>query len=791
MKHPISIRINIITHFIIVIGLISGSLLGLEYYFGQKLAQSAANESFTQTARNVTQFIKGRDTLIKNMLYLSELYPDLTRSPKEMDQGATIRRFIMNMTRSENIYAMYVGHSNGDFFEVINMSVSSNLHQHFQAPDNTRWMIIRVYESTDGRVRQLDYLDTNFQLLSSRSESSDYFANKRPWFIRAFGTDEAIRTDPYLFANLKQKGITYAKAINGTDAVLAIDFTLERLNEVLHQWKLDSGSEIVMFGTDGHIIASSNSQAPDHQLNAFLTEALHKGETDQVIRYQEGKYDRFAQVSRLSKELGEDTYIGINRDAKTILAPYFTQIYYSLFIALIFLLLSIPFVLYMTSRIIKPIKALMHQNHKVKDRDFNEVKAISTNISELMDLSNSLVTMSKSIESYQKAQEQLMDAFIRLIADAIDAKSAYTGGHCQRVPEIALMLAREVSDSEEGAYKGFKIEGNDAWREFKIGAWLHDCGKVTTPEYVVDKSTKLETIYNRIHEIRTRFEVLWRDIDIEYYQRLEQGEERQSLTQWQQDAKQRLQNDFEFLAKANIGGEFLSAEHQQRIRDIGKRTWLRHFNNRLGLSEGELLRYPENEEAAVPAVEQLLSDKPEHLVPRVDFDAQAYERQGFKLEVPEHLYNYGELYNLQIEKGTLTEEERFKINEHVIMTIKMLDRLPYPEHMKQIPEFAGTHHETMIGTGYPRQLSKADLSIPARIMAIADIFEALTAVDRPYKKGKKLSEAIAIMSFMNKDQHIDSELFEVFLRSGVYKKYAKKYLHKDQIDEVDTEQYLS
>jgi len=444
----------------------------------------------------------------------------------------------------------------------------------------------------------------------------------------------------------------------------------------------------------------------------------------------------------------------------------------------------------MTSRIVQPIKALMVQNNKIKHRQFDEVTPIDSNIIEMIDLSDSLVSMSQSIQSYQKAQQELMDSFIRLIADAIDAKSSYTAGHCQRVPKIAIMLAKIVNESDEGICKQFKLETDDAWREFEIGAWLHDCGKVTTPEYVVDKSSKLEIIHNRIHEIRTRFEVLWRDIEIKYYQHLIQEGDSESLAAWKHEELQALLDDFAFIAESNIGGEFMSEDKKERIGTIVQRTWIRHFNDRIGLSDAELLRYHGVEERTLPVVEQLLSDKPEHRIERLNFDVEAYQKKGFKLDVPEYLYNYGEIYNLCIEKGTLTNEERFKIQEHVIMTIKMLDRLPYPEHMKKIPEYAGTHHETMNGTGYPRKLSKAELSIPARIMAIADIFEALTASDRPYKKGKTLSQAIRIMNFMKKDQHIDGELFELFLRSGIYKEYGQKYLSPDQRDEVDIESYL-
>jgi HD-GYP domain-containing protein (c-di-GMP phosphodiesterase class II) len=96
----------------------------------------------------------------------------------------------------------------------------------------------------------------------------------------------------------------------------------------------------------------------------------------------------------------------------------------------------------------------------------------------------------------------------------------------------------------------------------------------------------------------------------------------------------------------------------------------------------------------------------------------------------------------------------------------------------------------MIGTGYPKKLKRDDMSLTARMMAIADIFEALTAADRPYKKAKSLSEAVKIMSFMKKDQHIDPDLFELFLQSGVYLDYASEFLGEEQIDEVDITTYL-
>jgi HD-GYP domain-containing protein (c-di-GMP phosphodiesterase class II) len=387
------------------------------------------------------------------------------------------------------------------------------------------------------------------------------------------------------------------------------------------------------------------------------------------------------------------------------------------------------------------------------------------------------------------SQRLLMESILQLLASAIDAKSAYTGSHCARVPELARMLAEAACDVESGPLADFRFETEAEWREFRIGTWLHDCGKITTPEYVVDKATKLETIFNRIHEIRTRFEVLLRDAEIERLNAVLAGADPVVSRQTFEARRARLVEDFAFVAQCNIGAESMAPEHAERLREIGHQTWVRHFDDRLGLSHGEESRVATMPAAQLPAVEHLLADKPEHIVPRTD--EQRYDaRFGFRMDVPEHLYNFGELHNLSISRGTLTPEERYKVNEHIIQTIVMLDKLPLPPELKRVPEYAGTHHETLTGTGYPRRIDAGALSIPARIMAIADIFEALTASDRPYKKAKPLSEAVRILSAFKARKHIDPDLFDLFLSSGVYRRYAEIYLPPEQIDEVDVAVYL-
>jgi response regulator RpfG family c-di-GMP phosphodiesterase len=387
-----------------------------------------------------------------------------------------------------------------------------------------------------------------------------------------------------------------------------------------------------------------------------------------------------------------------------------------------------------------------------------------------------------------EAQEQLMENLFQMIATAIDAKSPYTGRHCNRVPELALMLAQEAHD-DETLFADFRFDTADEWREFKMGAWLHDCGKVTTPEYVIDKATKLETINNRIHEIRTRFEVLLRDAQIQRLLALNAGKTPEQADAQYQACTAQLHDDFAFIAACNTGTEPLSEQDLARLAQLAGIPWLRHFDDRLGLSVAEAERLVSEPVAQPPVREALLADKPRHVFER-DPLHPIDPRYGFKMAVPEKLYNHGELYNLSVVRGTLTLEERFKINEHMISTVMMLENMRFPKSLRRVPEYASTHHETLTGTGYPRQLGAQDLSVPARIMAIADIFEALTAPDRPYKKPNTVSEAIKVLFELKQRRQIDADLFDLFLSSRLYARYAHKFLKPEQIDEVDIAVYL-
>ena len=334
----------------------------------------------------------------------------------------------------------------------------------------------------------------------------------------------------------------------------------------------------------------------------------------------------------------------------------------------------------------------------------------------------------------------LFESFIKMIASAIDDKSPYTGGHCRRIPVLTMMLADAVDAYQSGPLKEFTINDKDRY-ELETAAWLHDCGKVVTPEYVMDKSTKLETIFDRIELVESRYEVLLRDAEIEYLKACmaaeEQGLDRDQLVDQYQSRCATLKSEINFLRQINVGSEFMSDEQVDRVYSLAQRVWVdRHGAQR-----------------------SLLIDD--------------------------------EIENLTIQRGTLNAHEREVINYHIVATIKMLESLPFPRHLQKVPEYAGGHHEKMDGSGYPKGLTRDQMSVQARIMAIADIFEALTASDRPYKKGKKLSECLKIMNYMKKDNHIDPDLFDIFIKQKVYLKYAEEFLDPEQIDDYSEDVILA
>ncbi|MGZ8153893.1 MAG: HD domain-containing phosphohydrolase [Burkholderiales bacterium] len=374
-----------------------------------------------------------------------------------------------------------------------------------------------------------------------------------------------------------------------------------------------------------------------------------------------------------------------------------------------------------------PIKS--HENEIIgvlqlinaKDRDTGAVKPFSEADRRLAESLASQAAIALTNRLLINHLEELFESFIKVINSAIDDKSPYTGGHCERVPSLTMMLADAVTRCQRGPLKDFRMTERDRY-ELKIAGLLHDCGKVTTPVHVVDKATKLQTIFDRIELVDTRFEVIKRDARIAFAEDSAALERRLA----------EIAEDREFLRRSNIGTESMKDADMDRVREIARKyRWV---------------------------------------------DAKGAEVDFLSEE---------EVKNLTIRAGTLTPEERQIINHHIEVTIQMLEALPWPKHLSNVVEYAGGHHERMDGKGYPKGLTREQMSVQARCMGIADIFEALTARDRPYKKGKTLSEALTILGKFKLNGHIDPDLFDIFMWERVYERYAREFMPDDQVDEVD------
>ena len=375
----------------------------------------------------------------------------------------------------------------------------------------------------------------------------------------------------------------------------------------------------------------------------------------------------------------------------------------------------------------KVIGVLQLLNAQKKDK----IVSFSEELVDLVEALSSQASVALTNQLLINEQKKLFRSFIKLVVDALDNKDPVTGGHCNRVPLISMMIADYINSDVDDMYKDFSFS-DDEMDELYVAAWLHDFGKVATPDHIMNKSTKLQGLYDKIDQVKLRFEILKRDIMIDMYEE-KSGKLDQTIIS---DELDKVKNDFIFLEKSNLGGEYMSKELQNKVYEIAK--------NKITI---------DNE------LQPILSDK------EVDF--------------------------LTISRGTLSEEDRQIMENHVSLSYELLDKLPYPEHLKQVPFYAGCHHEKLNGEGYPNGYKEEQLPLQARIIAIADVFEGLTAPDRPYKKPYKLSKALKILKFMVNDGEIDPTLFRLLITKKLYLKYAHENLDSEQIDVIDEKELLS
>ena len=777
----IRFRPTILSLFFMISLVIFTLLIYIQYNSNKKFALELSEASFERLSYELASKIEDQDEESYDFLTILSSYDFIDETPISNKKHSSLKVITTFLQNKNYIYSVYFAKNDSSFYELVNLEHNASVKTSLKAPENSRWLVIKIYEIAGKKLKFEEFLDSNLNLLQSFEKETNFKVSTRPWFIKAINSNTITKTEPYLFSSIDKYGISYVKKIKNKDLVIGLDITSKKLEEIINS-DLNEESKIFFYKTSGELLVSNHS-FKDELINKQL---FNFTKEDRIVSFDSKEYLH----GKFFFKNGEILQILFPLDK--LLQPSINQVYLFIVISFsLFLIIGVPLIIFASNLITKPIEKIVQENNKIKNRQFKKVKKVDSIIVEIDELSESLLDLSESVEKYQTNQKDLMDSFIKLIAVAIDEKSEYTGAHCKRVPELVSMIVDEINSSKDKAFEDFEIKDEEELREITVSAWLHDCGKVIIPEYVVDKATKLETIYNRIHEIRTRFEVIYRDLIIKSLEEKLQGKNIDEVEENLKNEHQKLKEDFEFIAKVNIGGEFLKDEDKQRVETIAKRTWYRYFDNTLGLSNDEKQRLKDKQkDETLPVKEDLLVNKPEHIIKRDENYKNKNDKYNFKMEVPENLYDLGEIYNLTISAGTLTKEERYKIQEHIVMTIKMLEELPFPEELKNVPLYAGAHHETLVGTGYPRKLKKENLPLVSRIIAFADVFEALTASDRPYKSSKTISESVKILHNMVKKEHLDKNIFEIFLKKGIYKEYAKKYLNKDQIDEINLDEFI-
>lgn len=813
-KKRLPFYVGITTLVVVIVITLSGLFMWISHRESKVAAIQMADRLFTEiNAKTLARYENALES-VAILAGSAARMPGMEKHPTQDGISHPAMPVMLNaLSFYDFLFSTYCGYADGSFIQIIAVRNKPEFRKLFTAPQATHYVLRTITMDDSGiRKQRWCFLDQNHQRIGEMNNlDPGYDPRRRPWYNRAQKETGAFFTKPYVFSSTHLPGITCAEQLLHGGGVFGADVTLDRFTRSLERQKISDRGILFLFDRDGQIIVNPEEN-PIKTVNGNDLDFISAQESaDPRVRTVVAQYRRQKdQLIDRTSEVTIDNMAYLVRCTPIKAALKFDQMIASiapvadftehiqrmqerifLFSGLV-LLVVLPLSFLISRKISSSLMRLERESIKIQLSDFSKSEPFDSSIKEIHSLIQAFLLMKTKIRGLLEQQRKLFDDFTKLIAGAIDAKSPYTGGHCARVPVIAEMLAEAVCESDAKPFADFCMDTADQRWEFEVAAWLHDCGKVTTPEYVVDKATKLETIYNRIHEIRMRFEVLLRDAQIDCYRKQLSGEtDTEQLEITLQEIQKQIADDFAFVAECNIGGEFMGDEKIERLNRIAARTWVRYLDDRIGISQDEAALKSSQSPPRLPVVENVLADKPEHLIPRSDPNPFDGDTHGFTMPVPQLMYNLGEIYNLSIRKGTLSPEDRFKINEHIIQTIIMLGRLEFPEYLKNVPEFAGAHHETMIGSGYPRGLKKEDMSIPARIMAIADIFEALTAADRPYKFPKRLSEALCIMSLMRDEKHIDADLFDLFLTSGVFQTYAEKYLAPGQIDGVDMSLYLS
>ena len=760
-KATLSIGVRLFSAFLFTSLLISTIAVSFHYYHSQMQAKNSILQTYQTTAEQIHHRIEQNKQQLSDQLTALTNSQDLTRYNKLTTKS--INRFAQILNKHEGYQSISVGFKNGNLQKLVALDKPDSA-QYIHQAKGAKWLLVSIQKNKTDTIKDEFYFDASFHFLSKFKETTTGDITTSEWYKKAL-------VQPISITSSSEKKIIYAKKINADSTVVAIESRLNDYAEFLG--KIDTPSlhnEMYLFTNKGRLLATSDTDKwknPEYSPYPLLLKIIDSKITNQLHEVKIGTQHYYAYLTNMISETDASSYLALLTPKQSVLLP---SIKTSVKIALICLVLSILLSWAFSLPISKAIRRLANGLETVKSEGYKTFPMKSSRFSEFNYINTAIAEMTEIIAQQSVKHSERAALFASLNAQIIDDKSLYNNNQINRSPVLAKILGIAVSDSDLPQLASFQLSSKTEFNTFKTTAWTHLYRNLSTVD-MVNKGSKLDTPYNRIHEIRMRFEVLWRDAEINYYQQSRANPElNKPLKEKLIKEQLQLMRDFEFIAKVNQGRDKLNSQDLARLQQLSEKTWLRYFDKSLGLSALEAL-HTSPKKQRLPATEVLLNQQQAEMID-LNLDIRA------------------ELTNLSIELGTATKEQQKQAQQQLDSINAMLGELSNNKNGCAVIDLS-MYHDSLHAVPYPKNTTQADLSIAEHILLLSDIFVTLTSVNNPIKSILSLSEAIDVLYRITLDKHIEVTIFKLFLTSGTYQKYVQQYLHTSQIDSVNIDKYLN
>ncbi|WP_417697794.1 HD domain-containing phosphohydrolase [Psychromonas sp.] len=768
-KATLSIGVRLFSAFLFTSLLISTIAASLHYYHSQKQAKDAVLQIYQTAADQIRYRTEQNKQQISDQLTALTSSQDLTRHNKLTTYS--INRFAQILNQHESYQSISVGFKNGNLQKLVALDKPESA-QYIQQVKGAKWLLVSIQKNNTDTIREEFYFDANFHFLNKFKETTTGDITTSAWYKAALSEITAITSQT-------EKTIIYSRKLNTDRAVIAIESRLNDYTDILSHINTPSLlREMYLFTNKGHLLATSDTdkwKSPERSPYPLLMELVDSQITNELREIEADTQTYYVYLTSMIGATGAPSYLALLAPKQSVLLP---SIKTSIEISLICLVLSILLSWRFSSPIGKALSRLINALAIAKSEEYKRFQTQPTRFSELNHINAALTDMTDLIAQQNIKHTERAALFASLNAQIIDNKALYNNNQISRSPTLTEMLGIAASDSNLPEFSCLTLSDQTKLNLLKTKAWKNLYHGLTTEE-IVNKGSKLAIPYNRIHEIRMRFEVLWRDAEINYYQQSRANPElNKPLKEKLIKEQLQLMRDFEFIAKVNQGHHKLTSQDQLRLQQLSEKTWLRYFDKSMGLSAIEMLHISPKKQR-LPATEVLLSQVTTDLVGDMDIEGTLANADT----------NIAELYNLSIEQGTATEEQQQQAQQQLNSIKTMLSELSNKKYSHNVIDLS-MYHSSLHAVPYPNDATHTDLSITEHIMLLSDIFVALTSINSSIKSTLSLSEAIDVLYQITIDKHLEPATFKLFLTSGIYQQYAQQYLHPSQIDTVNINQYL-